>query len=304
MSNGTLGKQIQPRSEDKFPRPIPIDEAELANPKILTVLRLVYNTIVRVFHDPVGMIIGSGFILIMLWGTHGKLDIVGALWDGWRPFSDPASRGTIISGLPWDQEWIAFFAGSVLLVLVPCILIKLVFKQDLADYGLGLPPKGRVRLALLSAGILMAVSLPAFYLGTNDAGMQATYPFYRGEFEGIGAFALYSLGALAFYVNIEFIFRGYLLFGLFQFKDRDAPDGVVGVKGPLVFGYYAIFISMLSYTAWHLGKPLPELWGTLIWGVAAGTIVLASRSIGPIIAVHWLMNVLLDFVLWQKSLGG
>ena len=44
----------------------------------------------------------------------------------------------------------------------------------------------------------------------------------------------------------------------------------------MAFGYYAILLSMLSYTAWHLGKPLPELWGTLVWGLVAGTIVLAD----------------------------
>lgn len=36
-----------------------------------------------------------------------------------------------------------------------------------------------------------------------------------------------------------------------------------------MFGYYAILISMLSYTAWHLGKPSLELFSTLIWGRAA-----------------------------------
>jgi len=33
------------------------------------------------------------------------------------------------------------------------------------------------------------------------------------------------------------------------------------------FGRYALMIQMLSYTAWHLGKPLPELWGTVVWGL-------------------------------------
>jgi membrane protease YdiL (CAAX protease family) len=51
---------------------------------------------------------------------------------------------------------------------------------------------------------------------------------------------------------------------------------------------------MLSYTAWHLGKPLPEVWGTLVWGLATGTIALATGTIWPIIIVHWLLNIVLD----------
>jgi membrane protease YdiL (CAAX protease family) len=57
---------------------------------------------------------------------------------------------------------------------------------------------------------------------------------------------------------------------------------------------------MLSYTAWHLGKPLPELWGTLVWGLAAGAVALASQSIVPIILVHWLLNVWLDLLIWKR----
>jgi membrane protease YdiL (CAAX protease family) len=56
---------------------------------------------------------------------------------------------------------------------------------------------------------------------------------------------------------------------------------------------------MLAYTAWHLGKPLPELWGTLVWGPAASAIVLATHSIWPIVLVHWLLNVWMDLVSWQ-----
>lgn len=292
-------KRLAARAEERRPKPIPVPDDEVEKPKLTTVLKLIYNTFVRLFHDPVGMILGSAFFLIMLWGTHGKLDLLGLAWTGWEgPGSDPAQRGRIIQGIPWDQEWIAFFAGTVLLVLVPALLIKLVYKQDLRDYGLGLPPRGRWRFALLSAAILFVVSLPAFYVGTKDAGMIATYPLYR-DFTGIGQFATYEIGYFAFFLNIEFVFRGYLLFGLFQFRDRDAPPGVSGARGPLVFGYYAIFIAMLSYTAWHLGKPIPELWGTLLWGIAAGTVALVSRSIWLLVIVHWLLNVFLDFVIWR-----
>jgi membrane protease YdiL (CAAX protease family) len=82
-----------------------------------------------------------------------------------------------------------------------------------------------------------------------------------------------------------------LLFGLYR-----SWYGIGGrhARTPLGFGYYSILISMLSYTAWHLGKPLPEVWGTLVWGLATGTIALATGTIWPIIIVHWLLNIVLD----------
>ncbi len=291
-------KSISARAEDRLPRLLPTPEQELEGPSLKTLLKLIYNTLAWLFHDPAGMVLGSTFLLLMLWGPHGNLELLGLVWKGWGgPGSSTVGRVPIIPGVPWDREWISFGGGMILLVLIPILLIKLVYKQDLRDYGLGLPSKDRWGLALLSAAVLLVLSLPAFYVGAHDPGMRATYPLYRGAFGGMVPFLIYEAGYLCFFVVIEFIFRGYLLFGLFNLRDQEAPPGVVGVPGPLVFGYYAIFISMLSYTAWHLGKPMPELWGTLVWGIAAGTVVLATRSILPIIAVHWLLNVFLDLLI-------
>lgn len=293
-------KPIQARAEKKRPTVMPLPEDQLDRPTLKTILKLIYNTVARLFHDPIGMILGSAFLLIMVWGQHGKVELLGVVWSGWKgPGSDPSGRTQIISGIPWDQEWISFAIGAVLLILIPVLLIKRVFKQDLRDYGLGPPRPGRWGLTLLSGVLLLVVSAPAFWIGAQDAGMRATYPFFRGEFSGTGQFLVYELGYLLFFIVIEFVFRGYLLFGLFNLRDSDVLPGVRGIKGPLVFGYYAIFISMLSYTAWHLGKPLPELWGTLVWGIAAGTLALACGTIWHIIAVHWLLNALLDWLIIQ-----
>lgn len=292
---------IEPRDNSKRPRPAPALEAEMDRPTVGFVWRLIWNSVARVFHDPVGMILASGFVLLMVWGYHGRLEIAGRLWQGWTgPGSPPEGRARILPGVAWDQEALSFAAGFVLLVIVPCILIKAVYRRNLSDFGLGLPARGKWRLTLVSTAMLLGFSLPAFFLGARDPEMRATYPLYRGTFTGLSDFVLYQLSYLLFFVAIEFIFRGYLLFGLFNLRDEQAPPGVTGEPGPLVFGYYAIFISMLSYTAWHLGKPLPELWGTLVWGLAAGSIALATRTIWPIVLVHWLLNVLLDLLIWRR----
>jgi hypothetical protein len=74
----------------------------------------------------------------------------------------------------------------------------------------------------------------------------------------------------------------------------------VGVTGPFYFGRYALLIQMLSYTAWHLGKPALELWGTLVWGLTAGATAYMIRSIWPIVLSHWLLNVFIDALIWQS----
>lgn len=277
------------------------DEVEIENPDYITVLKVIWRSIRSFFREKPGQIMGSAFILILLWGTHGQVELLRTIWPDFSPGEPTAGRTQIIPGVPWDHELISWVVGIVLLVAIPILLIKFVFKQPLSSYGLGLPPKGKRRLALWTFLTLVAVSLPAFVFETRDKGMQTTYPLYR-PFSSISQFMLYELTYLLFFIVIEFIFRGYLLFGLAGTRDTKVPDSGGGVRGPVYFGRYALLIQMLSYTAWHLGKPLPETWGTVVWGLAAGATAYTVRSIWPIILAHWLLNVAFDAIV-VVSLG-
>jgi hypothetical protein len=268
-----------------------IDADELERPGFLTVLKVVWLTVRSFFTEQPAQIIGLTFILIMLWGTHGKLELLHLIWPDYRgPGIDIGHRPQLLRGIPWDNELISFWGGALLLVVIPVFVIKFGFQQPLSNYGLGLPPKGRRTLALWTFLTLTLLSLPAFWLGAQDQGMRAVYPLYR-PFPDLSAFLLYELTYLPFFVAIEFIFRGFLLFGVAA-NDEIKPAG--GARGVFYFHKYAVLIQMLSYTAWHLGKPLPELWGTLVWGLAAGATAYAIRSIWPVVLAHWLLNVFLD----------
>jgi hypothetical protein len=273
------------------------DEVELREPDYITIIKLVWHAVKGFFQERPGQIIGSSFILIMLWGYHNELEIIKIFWKDWVPPGTPPSMRTpIIPWIPWDYEIISFWAGAFLLVVVPMILIKYVYKQSYSDYGLGIPPKGRRSLAFWSFVTLTLLSVPAFYLGAQDEGMRQLYPFFK-SFSSPGEFIIYELTYLPFFIAIEFIFRGYLLFGLAGVRDEEIRKAGGGIPGVFYFHKYALLIQMLSYTAWHLGKPLPELWGTLFWGLAAGTLAYASHSIWPIVFSHWLLNVFLDALI-------
>ncbi len=235
----------------------------------------------------------------MIWGTHGKIELLGLLWPDWRgPASDPTTRTDLIPGLPWDHELISFWAGAVLLVGIPMLIIRYGFRDRLADYGLGLPPPGKRALAFWTFLTLTLLSLPAFYLGTQDPGMRELYPLFN-DFSSPWQFVIYELTYLPFFLAIEFIFRGYLLFGLAGVRDVEIQKTAGGFPGKFYFHRYALLIQMLSYTAWHLGKPVPEIWGTLVWGLAAGVTAYAVRSVWPVVLSHWLLNVFMDAMISQ-----
>lgn len=279
------------------------DPVELSEPDYITVIKLIVHSAVSVVREKPGQILASAFVLLMVWGYHGHLDLLKLIVPGYRgPGVDIGHRPQLIPGIPWDNELISFLGGAVLVVLIPMLLIRFVYHERWADYGLGLPPKGRRRLAVWSFLTLTALSLPAFYLGAQDPGMRMEYPFYRPFASGL-EFALYELTYLPFFIAIEFIFRGYLLFGLESIRSGDVGASGGGGPAPYFFGKYALLIQMLSYTAWHLGKPLPELWGTLVWGIAAGATAWAVRSIWPVVASHALLNVVLDLLI-LRSQGG
>jgi hypothetical protein len=238
-------------------------------------------------------------VLLMVWGTHGRVELLSTVFPGWTgpgTSGDPR-RARLIPGLPWDQEWISFAIGALLLIGVPALLIRFRFHERLSDYGLGPPKPGRMRYTLWSAVLLSLFVFPSMYVASRDASMRATYPFFR-QFDSLGAFLLYELGYGVFFLVIEFTFRGYLLFGLYGASQPNGMRAVRESRDPPLLSHYAIVVSMLSYTAWHLGKPLQEQWGTLLWGVVTGTLALTSGTIWHIVLVHWLMNVFLDYLIW------
>lgn len=279
-----------------------VEPSELNSPTILTVLKMVWQTTRTFAREPTGQIVGTTFLLLMLWGYHGQIELLRYVWPDWRgPGVDLHTRPQLIPGVPWDNELISFLVGALLLVGVPVAVIRWGFRKRLRDFGLGLPPKGHRRVALITFVALVVISLPGFYLGTKSSSMREVYPLYR-PLTPVSMFLSFEAVYFLFFLSIEFIFRGFLLFGLAQIRDvvsRSISEqaGAGGVPGPFVFGKYAILVQMLSYTAWHLGKPVPELWGTLVWGLAAGTLAFASRSIWPVVVAHWLLNVFFDAII-------
>lgn len=270
--------------------------AKVKNSGLLLIIKLFWLYSVSAINNRKGWVIVSSITLLMLWGTHGQMELLRMIpgWEG--PGSDSMTRKRLIPGIPWDHELISFWSGAVLLVVMPSIIIKFIFKQKLRDYGLGMPHKGRAHLAIWGFLFLLLTCLPAFITGASEPAVNAVYPFYR-TFDNKTQFILYELTYLPFFIAIEFIFRGYLLFGLTTAHEENQPDLYKSLSDDFRENGYLLIVSMLSYTAWHLGKPLAELWGTLYWGLAAGTVAFASRSIWPVVLSHWLLNVTMDAMI-------
>ena len=231
-----------------------------------------------------GIIIMSAFAGIVVWGPKGNP--IFSPWISRWVAEIPLAPG-------FRAQYLSFASGFVLLVLVPFLLIRYRFHERLTDYGLGL---GDLRLGIAFTGLLIAVSIVPFVFASKDPAMVQEYPL---PYQGLNpaeiraaftwtSFVAYELVYATFFFIIEFIFRGYLLFGL---RER--------------FGQYAVVIQMLSYTAWHLSKPVTELIGTPFWGFAVAAVTLRLGSLWYVFAAHWLLNVFMDtLILWRAGVFG
>lgn len=169
--------------------------------------------------------------------------------------------------------------------VVPALVIKFFFKENLSDYGLKW--KGALKDYHLYIIMLMVmIPLVLYFSGTKS--FQARYPFLNvksGAAHSIDFFKWELLYCLQFFA-LEFFFRGFVLHGL---KKR--------------MGFYSVFIMTIPYCMIHFGKPLQETLAAIIAGIVLGCLSLKSRSILLGCFIHMSVGLGMDIAaLWQKGL--
>ncbi|MGB3948337.1 MAG: CPBP family intramembrane glutamic endopeptidase [Bacteroidia bacterium] len=187
------------------------------------------------------------------------------------------------SNLPELAYWVMML--FVFYFLVPAIVVKLVFKENLSSYGLTF--KGAFKDYYLYIIMLLVMVPLVLYFSTTHA-FQTKYPFVDFN-EGYPIMSdlvkwefLYCLQFFA----LEFFFRGFMLHGL---KKR--------------MGFYSIFVMMIPYCMIHFGKPVQETLAAIIAGIVLGCVSLKSGSIVLGCLVHMSVGLAMDFAsLWQKGL--
>ena len=171
-----------------------------------------------------------------------------------------------------------FAAAFVLLGLVPLLIVKCIFRESLADYGV---QAGDLSYAWKAFLVVAPVMLLLSYPAAKDPAFLAQYPLNRAASLGPLWFAGHAVAYLVFYVGWEFGFRGFLQFGL---------RGALG-------DWNAILIQTLASCLLHIGKPFGEILGAIPGGLLWGVIAFRSRSLLVPILTHWVLGISLDFYM-------
>ena len=163
--------------------------------------------------------------------------------------------------------------AAIFYICLPLLIILLLLRRNPLDFGLR---PGNWRVWSFYVVVTCLVALPILFAASRVDSLQTYY--------SVDGFDLrsYSLRIIVYLTAWEFLFRGYLLFGLrSRFKEA------------------SILIQMVPFVLLHLGKPEIETLSTIPMGLYLGYVAYRGNSCWPAVIIHIFINILfLILVNW------
>ena len=177
-------------------------------------------------------------------------------------------------------EYLSFF----ILVLVIPLLISTAYNKSTSLVSM-LGFSGLKKNLLWTILALIVLILPSSYQGSTLLSVQAEYPLPGILLQNQHLLPVYFLGLLfLYYLPWEFFFRGFLLFGL---KNRYGTTA-------------AILIQTISSCLVHIGKPAPEILGSIPFGIVFGIIAVRTKNLWIVVLLHAALGIFTDiFLIYQ-----
>ena len=171
-------------------------------------------------------------------------------------------------------------AAFVLFGLIPVGIVKFVFREKLADYGLG---AGIVEFTVRSTLLMTPIMILLGYLAGYHEKFLAVYPLNPTIRPGVSEtiFLAHLASYLLYYAGWEFLFRGFLL----------------KATEPQVGPHTAVLIQTMASTMLHYGHPASEVFGAILGGLFWGFLAYRTRSILAGFMQHATLGLALDCFL-------
>jgi membrane protease YdiL (CAAX protease family) len=208
-------------------------------------------------------------VILLAWVYYGKRASFGRLW-GRRWASWDTWRHQDLYGTLYE-----YMSGFVLMFVVPFVTMALVFQKDPRELGLQL---GDTAYGWRVVAIGVPLALLVATIGSAGSAVQAEYPQARSTIRRPLLFLAVEACYLVYYLGWEYLFRGFMLFGLAQSYDPTLVILVQTIPSALV----------------HIGKPAVESFAAILAGIAFGYIALRTRSILYPLVIHAAIGIALD----------
>lgn len=191
---------------------------------------------------------------------------------------------TTSNNLPGLSWWA--IVVSIFYFVLPVLVIKLSWRERLADYGLNLNIEKDFAKLL---GVTIAIMLPIVYLMSLTEGFASKYPFlqiYNGEPYLGRTLLIWELLYFVQFFGLEFFFRGFLVHAL-------KPS----------LGLYSIFAMTVPYCMIHFGKPPAETMAAIAAGIFLGWLSYKNGNIWLGLILHCAVAFSMDILaLYAKGL--
>jgi len=174
-------------------------------------------------------------------------------------------------------EYLYWFIGDfITFFILPILIIRFFLKEKLSNYGLQI---GDYKTGLKITIIFIVIMLPLVWFASSSDSFANVYPHLSSARESWQIFIIYEIGLLVYMIAWEFVWRGYMLFGLYE-----------------KFGFYSIFIQMIPFVILHNGKPMLETFGSILAGLALGILALRTKSIFYCVIAHMSVMFNIDLI--------
>ncbi len=188
------------------------------------------------------------------------------LFDQFQNYSDP-----------YLLEYLYWFIGDFFtFFILGVVIIKLGLKEKLRDFGLRF---GDLRTGLSFSFLFLLVMIILVWFVSATPAFAEKYPHLSSAKSDWNTLLIYEAGMLLYMFAWEFMWRGFMLFGLEK-----------------KFGYYSVLMQMIPFLILHNGKPFLETFGAIFGGIALGVLALRTRSIYYCIIVHIGVMYSIDFI--------
>jgi CAAX protease family protein len=174
-------------------------------------------------------------------------------------------------------EYLYWFIGDFFTFFILSVLIiKFLLKENLKDYGL---KAGDSHAGLIISLCFLVFMVIIIWFVSSSKPFSATYPLLASAKYSWNVFFIFETGILIYLFAWEFIWRGFMLFGL----EKN-------------FGYSAVLIQMIPFVILHNGKPAAETFAAILGGIALGILALRTRSIFYGFITHIGVMFSIDFI--------
>jgi uncharacterized protein len=161
----------------------------------------------------------------------------------------------------------------------PLLVILIILRKNPLKFGLG---RGNPRVWGFYTIVICVIAATILFASSYNGALQTYY-----QDKGFNFFT-YFLAQVASLSAQEFMYRGFLLFGL---KDK--------------FQEGAILLQTIPFVLMHLGKPELETVSTIITGILFGYVCYRGKSYWPALIIHLFINVFfVSYINFRYPLTG